>query len=205
MALRSARCSRPAGRADELCACGLRAGAQPARQGALCFVPAAAENEEVNPSSALTSRHILIPLATLSSQVSRDELVLSLRRQSKGFMRGTSKFRGVTRHQKGRWEARIGQLTGRKYRYLGLFDSEAEAAVMYDREAVRQRGLDAVTNFSITGESAARRKAKGRRLGEHACFFYFTRRLRRPRAMLFASAAYFVPALFAWAAFSSRK
>ena len=32
-------------------------------------------------------------------------------------------FRGVTRHQKGRWEARIGQLTGRKYRYLGLFDT----------------------------------------------------------------------------------
>lgn len=88
-------------------------------------------------------------------KVSRDELVLSLRRQSKGFMRGTSKFRGVTRHQKGRWEARIGQLTGRKYRYLGLYDTEAEAAVVYDREAVRQRGLDAVTNFSITGRSIA--------------------------------------------------
>ena len=50
--------------------------------------------------------------------------MLSLRRQSKGFTRGTSRFRGVTRHQKGRWEARIGTLTGRKYRYLGLFDSE---------------------------------------------------------------------------------
>jgi len=36
-------------------------------------------------------------------------------------------FRGVTRHQKGRWEARIGQLTGRKYRYLGLFDTCAHA------------------------------------------------------------------------------
>jgi AP2-like factor (euAP2 lineage) len=51
-----------------------------------------------------------------AAQVSTEELVLSLRRQSKGFQRGTSKFRGVTRHQKGRWEARIGQLTGRKYR-----------------------------------------------------------------------------------------
>ena len=32
-------------------------------------------------------------------RVSTDELVLSLRRQSKGFTRGSSKFRGVTRHQ----------------------------------------------------------------------------------------------------------
>ena len=32
-------------------------------------------------------------------RVSTEELVLSLRRQSKGFSRGTSKFRGVTRHQ----------------------------------------------------------------------------------------------------------
>jgi len=83
-------------------------------------------------------------------RVSTDELVLSLRRQSKGFTRGSSKFRGVTRHQKGRWEARIGQLTGRKYRYLGLFDSEEEAAIAYDREAVRQKGLSASTNFEIS-------------------------------------------------------
>jgi AP2-like factor (euAP2 lineage) len=58
--------------------------------------------------------------------VTKDELVLSLRRQSKGFSRGTSRYRGVTRHQKGRWEARIGQLVGKKYRYLGLYDTEHE-------------------------------------------------------------------------------
>lgn len=34
--------------------------------------------------------------------VSKEELILSLRRHSKGFSRGSSKYRGVTRHQKAR-------------------------------------------------------------------------------------------------------
>ncbi|GJN09860.1 hypothetical protein PR202_ga27906 [Eleusine coracana subsp. coracana] len=58
----------------------------------------------------------------------KEEFVHILRRQSTGFARGSSKYRGVTLHKCGRWEARMGQLLGKKYIYLGLFDSEIEAA-----------------------------------------------------------------------------
>ena len=43
----------------------------------------------------------------------------------------------------------IVQMVGRKYKYLGLYDSEVEAAVAYDAETVRRRGLEAQTNFAL--------------------------------------------------------
>ena len=81
--------------------------------------------------------------------ISLEELIMAVRRQSQGFLRGTSSDRGVTHHPSGRWEARIG-IPGSRHIYLGLFDNEREAARHYDRALVRLRGTAAASNFLLS-------------------------------------------------------
>ena len=52
-------------------------------------------------------------------------MVQSLRKQSRGAQKTSSQYRGVTKHMKGKWEARIGQMVGRKYKWVPTLHAAA--------------------------------------------------------------------------------
>ncbi|OEL25451.1 Ethylene-responsive transcription factor WRI1 [Dichanthelium oligosanthes] len=81
-------------------------------------------------------------------RMTREAYLATLRRRSSCFSRGASGYRGVAKHHhNGRWEARIGYASGKKYLYLGIFGTQEEAARAYDLAALELRGDAAITNF----------------------------------------------------------
>ncbi|XP_022770537.1 ethylene-responsive transcription factor CRF5-like [Durio zibethinus] len=57
------------------------------------------------------------------------------------------KYRGVRQRPWGRWASEIRDPNSRTRVWLGTYDTAEEAALVYDRAAIRIKGPDALTNF----------------------------------------------------------
>nr|GMC54738.1 ethylene-responsive transcription factor RAP2-7-like isoform X1 [Ipomoea batatas] len=71
-----------------------------------------------------------------TKNLTKEEFIQTLRRQSTGFYKRTSRYRGVTLHKCGRWDAQIGQFLGDR-----TYDKEAIKCNQH-RDAGGGNGLD---------------------------------------------------------------
>nr|WFI63245.1 ERF-B5-4 protin [Morus alba] len=115
------------------------------------------EEEEESSTMRVVKRHVnevrIEEFYSEASRNSRPEIVRNGRKTAAARCSGEEyfpkgrKFRGVRRRPWGRWAAEIRDPLRRTRIWLGTYDTAEEAAMVYDKAAIRIRGPDALTNF----------------------------------------------------------
>lgn len=85
-------------------------------------------------------------LNNLRSNLRVVTIAVNKRNKGKRISTASSKYKGVCRMKNGRWQAHIKPPDG-KYKKIGAFDNEIEAAMSYDVTSILMWGTDNLINF----------------------------------------------------------